>query len=79
MIIGSLIELLNVANRQDRSGFSSSAELLRGIVVGEIVVAILGVLLLRMLGTRGRPIIAVAVLLGGVIDVVLSAQASIIP
>ena len=79
LTVASLIEFLRLADRQERYGFPSSAGLLRGIVVGEIVLAILAVLLLRILGRSRMPSFAGAVLLVGLIDVILSAQAGVIP
>lgn len=79
MVVGSLIEVLRIADRQQLSGFTSSARLLRGIVAGEVVVVILVVTLLSAFGKRHLTTIAGAVLLFGLIDVIFTAQAGVIP
>jgi hypothetical protein len=79
LVVGSLVEVLRIADRQQQSGFTSSAGLLRGMVVGEVVVVILVVSLLRVIGNRQLTTIAGVVLLVGLIDVIFTAQAGVIP
>ncbi len=79
MAVGSLIEVLHIANKQQGAGFAASAGLLRALAAGEIVVLILLVLLLRAVGRRHLTTLAGLTLVVGLIDVILTAQAGVIP
>ena len=79
MLIGSVIEIFHIADRQQRLGFASNAGWLRGLVAGEMVIAVLAVLVLRALGKKQLSSIAGVVFLFGLIDVIFTAQAGVIP
>jgi len=81
MLIGSLVEFVRLADKQQRLGFARSAELLRGVAVAEVAVVILTVaLVIRTAGIASRvPIIGGLVLLVGIVNVIFSAQAGVIP
>ena len=80
MVIGSLIEILRISDAQQRSGFASSAGLLHGLVMGEVVVLVLlAVALLYVVGKRRLMILAGVVFVIGLVDVIFTAQAGVIP
>lgn len=79
MVIGSVIEIFRLADRQQSLGFASNAGLLRVVVAGEMVIAILAVLVLRALGKKPLSSSAGVVFFFGVIDVIFTAQAGVIP
>lgn len=81
MVIGSLLEFLRLADKEQRLGFAASARLLRGIVIAEVVVVLLTVLLVLRATRRANRVIIIAgvVLLIGLVDVIFTAQAGVIP
>ncbi|HEY8735751.1 MAG TPA: hypothetical protein VIO62_01765 [Candidatus Dormibacteraeota bacterium] len=81
MIIGSVLELLRMAAKQQEAGFSVSATWVRGIGSAEAVLVTVSLVL--AVGLRSRQsiltVVACVLLLTGVADVVIIAQAGIIP
>jgi len=81
MLVGSLVEFLHLAEQQRQLGFLRSATLLRAAVIAEAVLVILTAALALRLAGRATALVIIAsvVLLIGVIDVIFTAQAGVIP
>ncbi len=81
MLVGSLFEFLHLAEKQQLLGFPRGAALLRAIVVAEVVLVVLTVALALRSARRATAlaIIAGVVLVLGVVDVIFTAQAGVIP
>ena len=81
MLVGSLFEFLHLAAKQQQLGFPRSDSLLRAVVIAEVVLVVLAVALVLRSARRATALVIIAgvVLVLGVVDVIFTAQAGVIP